>query len=173
LTSANKSRSLIAMPLEDDLQRVERAMEGLARVGRSRRAAALRANRAGVELTGAAQQVLRRVIEEGPVRISDLAQRAHMSDAAVSRQVTSLEQHGLAARASIPDDGRVAMVRPTAAGRRVGRRLRRAADEIFQERLSEWSARDLAALAALLERLALDLRRPDTEKARAAGAGRR
>jgi DNA-binding MarR family transcriptional regulator len=173
LTSANKSRSLIAMPLEDDLQRVERAMEGLARVGRSRRAAALRANRAGVDLTGAAQQVLRRVIEEGPVRISDLARRAHMNDAAVSRQVTALENHGLAARASSPDDGRVAMVRPTAAGRRVGRRLRRAADEIFQERLSEWSARDLTALAALLERLTLDLRRPDAEKTRATSGGRR
>jgi DNA-binding MarR family transcriptional regulator len=161
------------MPLEDDLQRVERAMEGLARVGRSRSAAALRADRAGVDLTGAAQQVLRRVIEEGPVRISDLARQAHMGDAAVSRQVTSLEHHGLAARASSPADGRVAMVRPTTAGRRAGRRLRRAADEIFQERLSEWSARDLAALAGLLERLTQDLRRSEAEKARATSRGRR
>ena len=79
----------------------------------------------------------------------------------------------LAARASSPVDGRVAMVRPTAAGRRAGRRLRRAADEIFQERLSEWSARDLAALAGLLERLTQDLRRSEAEKARATSRGRR
>lgn len=161
------------MPLEDDLQRVERAMEGLARVGRSRSAANARSERARVKLTGAAQQVLRRVIEESPVRISDLARRIQMGDAAVSRQVTSLEEQGLAARASTPEDGRVAMVRPTPAGRRAGRRLRRAADEIFQERLSEWSARDLASLAELIERLARDLRRPDAGEIRSAGGGPR
>jgi len=161
-------------PLQPDpLQRLESAMEGLVRVGRSRTAAALRAERAGVDLTGAAQQVLRRVIDEGPVRISDLARRVAMGDAAVSRQVTALEDRGLAARAPSPDDGRVAMVRPTPAGRRAGRRLRRAADEIFQERLAGWSDRDLASLAALLERFARDLRRPDPPPVLAARTGAR
>ena len=51
------------MPLADDLQHVESAMETWSRVGRSRNAAEFRSAHAGVELTGAAQQVLRRVID--------------------------------------------------------------------------------------------------------------
>lgn len=145
------------MPLADDLQRVEAALETLARLGRSRSAAESRAARARVELSGAAQQVLRRVIEHGPVRVSDLARRVHMADAAVSRQVTALEEQGLVARAASARDGRVAMVRATASGKRAGGRLREAADGIFRERLSRWSARDLASLAGLVERLARDL----------------
>ncbi|MDJ0788160.1 MAG: MarR family transcriptional regulator [Myxococcota bacterium] len=151
------------MALADDLQRVERAMERLARIGRSRSAASLRASRAGIDLPGAAQQVLRRVIEHGPIRISDLAGRVHMADAAVSRQVTALEEQGLVARAASPDDGRVALVRATPAGRGAGRRLRRAADAIFQQCLADWSDRDLARLAGLIERLAGDLHRADAE----------
>ncbi|MGH0035394.1 MAG: MarR family winged helix-turn-helix transcriptional regulator [Myxococcota bacterium] len=159
------------MALGDDLQRVERAMERLARIGSSRSAASLRAARAGVELPGAAQQVLRRVIEQGPVRISDLARGVHMGDAAVSRQVTALEGHGLVTRAASPDDGRVAMVGATAAGRRTGRRLRRAADAIFERCLGEWSNRDLARLAELMERLGRDLQRSDAELLGAADPG--
>lgn len=141
-------------------------MEALARVGQSHRAAAIRSERAGVPMTGAAQQVLRRVIEHAPVRVSDLARHVHMGDAAVSRLVTSLEEEGQVVRSPSDLDGRVAMVRPTAAGRRTAQRLRRAADDIFRERLAGWSARDLARLASLMERLAGDLRRPAPEQPR-------
>ena len=133
-------------------------MEALARVAQGRSAAARRAARAGLPLTGAAQQVLRRVIENAPVRISDLARHVHMGDAAVSRQVTALEEQGLVVRAPSSRDGRVAMVRPTPLGRGAGRRLRRAADGIFEEHLADWSSRDLARLTRLMERLARDLR---------------
>ena len=146
------------MALERNLRRIETAMETLARVGQGRSAAAIRAARAGLHLTGAAQQVLRRVIEHAPVRISDLARHVHMGDAAVSRQVTSLEEQGLVVRGPSPEDGRVAMVRPTPLGRGAGQRLRRAADGVFEEYLASWSARDLARLAHLMERLAQDLR---------------
>jgi DNA-binding MarR family transcriptional regulator len=154
------------METGDELRRIERAMEALARVGQSHSAAALRAERAGVQMTGAAQQVLRRVIEHGPVRMSDLARHVHMSDAAVSRLVTALEADGQVVRAVDTRDRRVARVRPTPAGRRSARRLRRAADEILVERMEGWTRRDLATLAALMERLAADLRRPTPESAR-------
>ena len=101
--------------------------------------------------------MLREVIEHAPVRISDLARATHSSDAAVSRQVTALEAEGLVAREACAEDGRVARVRPTAAGKRAGRRLRAAADAIFLERVSTWSAKDLARLAELMERLGDDL----------------
>jgi DNA-binding MarR family transcriptional regulator len=146
------------MPLERDLQRIEAAMEALARVSQGRTAAAVRAARAGLHLTGTAQQVLRRVIESAPVRVSDLARQVQMGDAAVSRQVTALEEQGLVTRSPSPEDRRVALVRPTSLGRGAGRRLRRAADGIFAEHLASWSSKDLASLALLMERLARDLR---------------
>jgi len=132
-------------------------MEALSRLGRSRAAAAQRAARAGVHVTGAAQIVLRTVIEDGASRVSDLARRANMSDAVMSRQATVLEELGLVERAGSAEDGRVAMVSPTAEGRRVGKRLRAAADEIFEEHLARWSAGDLSRLADLMEALADDL----------------
>ena len=52
--------------MDRDLQRIENAMETLVRVGQSRRAATIRAERAGVRLTGAAQRVLRHTVEDGP-----------------------------------------------------------------------------------------------------------
>ena len=155
--------------MDHDLQRIETAMEALARVGQSRRAARVRATRAGVHLTGAAQKVLRRAIEDGPIRISDLARGSHMSDAVVSRQVTVLENEGLAARVASTKDGRVAMVKPTAAGRQVAGRLRAAADEIFQDTLQRWSRKDLAKLAERMERLSADLRSGKNESSTKAG----
>ncbi len=134
-------------------------MERLARLVQSHKIAATRSARAGLSLTGSAQQVLRAVSEHAPVRISDLARLTHTSDAAVSRQVTLLEAEGLVAREACAEDGRVARVRPTSAGRRAGRRLRAAADEIFKEQVSSWSARDLALLAEMMERLGDDLGR--------------
>lgn len=150
-------------------------MEQLARVGRSRRADAERSARAGLHLPRAAQLVLRQTVEAGPLRISDLARSLEMSDAAASRTVTVLEAEGLIERVASPDDGRVALARITARGRRVQRRLREVQDEIFAGYLSGWSARDLATLADFIERLAGDLRRPERgapEKERAAGARR-
>jgi DNA-binding MarR family transcriptional regulator len=110
-----------------------------------------------VDLPEGAQLVLRRVAEGGPARISDLARTTQTGDAAVSRQVTLLEEQGLLRRVASPADGRVAMVHATAGGRRTSRRLRKAADDIFQEHLASWSRHDLAQLADLMERLARDL----------------
>jgi DNA-binding MarR family transcriptional regulator len=148
------------MALEKDLQRVEAAMERLHGIGRSRSADSRRRARAGVNLPQGAQLVLRCVAENGPSRISDLAQATQTGDAAVSRQVTLLEEAGLLRRAASAEDGRVAMVHATAEGRRVSRRLRKAADAIFQEHLAGWTRRDLAQLANGMERLARDLRAP-------------
>ena len=146
------------MPLDRNLRRIEAALEQLSRVVRSRRADGERAARAGVRLPRVAQMVLRETVESGPVRISDLARALHMSDAVASRTVSALEAEGLIERSGSPDDGRVALVDITARGRRVQRRLREAQDEIFGASLSHWSSQDLARLADMMDRLAVDLR---------------
>ena len=120
------------MAMVQSLQRIEAAMERLARIGQSRRSSARRASRAGTSLLGSAQQVLRASIDHVPARISDLARATSMSDAAVSRQVTLLEGEGFVEREACAEDGRAARVRPTASGMSVGRKRRSAADESFQ-----------------------------------------
>ena len=146
------------MAREKDLQRVEEAVESLARMIQRQKPAAMRAARAAVDLSRTAQKLLWHVTTEAPIRISDLARDVGMSDAVVSRQVSALEEEGLVERRTSTEDGRVAFVRPTAQGRAIGRRLRRAADAIFHEQMEDWTARDLGALAEHLERLVQDLR---------------
>ncbi len=157
--------------MSESLLRIEAAMERLARMMQSRKAAARRSARAGLSLSNSAQQVLRAVLDHAPVRISDIARATQMGDAAVSRHVTLLENEGLVARGPCAEDGRVARVRPSAAGRRAGRRLRVAADEMFQEQLSTWSAKDLELLAGLMERLGDDLGKGSPPPARGRQAG--
>jgi DNA-binding MarR family transcriptional regulator len=161
--------SLAGVVMRKSLQKIEVAMEQLARIGQGRQANAVRSARARLHLAGVTQTGLRGVVEHSPVRISDLARATDMGDAAVSRQVTLLEDEGLVVRAPDPQDGRVARVRPTPAGRGASRRLRAAADEIFQEHLSEWCASDLEKLAGLMERLVVDLRQGIRLKGRPKG----
>jgi len=139
------------------LQRIERSIEILGRMGRARGPGALRAARAGVTLTGSQQRLLRFVVEQSPVRISDLARWVAMPDAAVSRGVSALEEHELVERVASAEDGRVTLVRVLPEGRRIAKRLRAAADAILETRLDSWSARDLDTLARLMERLTEDL----------------
>ena len=140
-----------------DLERLEVAGERLAKIIRSRRSSQRRAARAGIALPGAAQSVLRCVIERGPARVSEIARVTRSGEPAVSRLVTQLEGDGLFERLPDAEDGRAIRVRATRRGRAAARRLRRAADEIFEEHLHEWGDGDVALLADLLERLCRDL----------------
>lgn len=143
--------------MKPSLRRIERSMELLGRMGRARGPSAIRAARAGLALTGGEQRVLRVVVEDGPIRVSEISRRVAAGDAAVSRIVRGLEAAQLVTRVAAPDDGRVALIRTLPAGRHAARRLRRAADRIFEDGLEDWSASDLDTLARLLERLTRDL----------------
>ena len=158
--------------MQASLQRIEQSMELLGRMGRARGPSARRATRAGVALAGAEQRVLGVVVEAGPIRISEIARRVAMGDAAVSRVVRGLEDSEFVMRVATPEDGRVALIRALPAGRLTAKRLRRAADAIFEECLDGWSARDLDALARLMERLTQDLGLQFEEGAAAAAVGR-
>ncbi len=144
--------------MDEHLQRIEAAIARLSRITSSPKADAIRCARAGVDpLPPVAQRVLHEASERGVARISDLARSTQTGDAAVSRQVTWLEEQGLVRRERDPRDGRAALVRLTPAGRRVREKLRRSQDEIFQELLAGWSPRKLETLAELMEQLASDL----------------
>ena len=147
--------------MRKDLERLESAMTRIARIANSPKGDADRCLRADVDpLPPVAQRILREVVERGPARVSEIARATRTGDAAVSRQVSLLEDLGLLRRESDARDGRAALVSMTPEGQRVSRRLRRAADEIFQERLAGWTSARLERLAELIDQLADDLSTP-------------
>ena len=94
---------------------------------------------------------------EGPLRLSELADREGVARPAVSRIVAALEERGLVSRRADPEDRRAALIACTAAGRRLLSRLRRARADVLGRRLAALpDAERTALLAALpaLERLA-------------------
>jgi DNA-binding MarR family transcriptional regulator len=106
----------------------------------------------GIALSETNLGVLRLVQRHGPVAVSDVARRLEVDLSNASRQLRALEDQGLVTRAVDPDDRRVARVAITAAGRRVLDRTRAIALNDYSVALDDWSARDRAQLAELLDR---------------------
>jgi len=141
-----------------DLRRIEQAMVELNRLSRSGQADAVRAERAKVPVPGAAQRVLYQLVEHGDARLMELARRMETDPGIVSRQVGLLEREGLVERRRDPQDGRARVLRLTARGRAVSRRLRSTQDETFSSLLRSWSGAELESAAEVMERLVRALR---------------
>ncbi len=110
----------------------------------------------GIAVERAGYQVLRGVAEYGPVRLSDLAHKLGVDTSTITRHVQALERQNMLARASDPTDGRVALLNLTPEGTEALDRLRAARHRLFSEVLADWPAKERAALAPLLARLAHD-----------------
>jgi DNA-binding MarR family transcriptional regulator len=141
-----------------DLDGVERALESLFRLNASRKVHALRAAAAGVTISAPGFVLLRRVQEDGPLSLGEIARRTDMDPAAAGRQVRQLERDGLVERVASAGDGRVTNVSVTPAGREARRRISEVLDRHMEDVLDAWSPADRANLARLLTRLADDLR---------------
>lgn len=148
------------MPSQESWRRLQEAIVGIQRITNSRKIDILRAERSGVPLSLVTTGVLRPVVEAGPLRAAELAERARMQPAALSRQLAILEREGCIERVRDPADRRASLVRSTARGRAVHRRVRVAAEELFAAQLASWSGDELDNLSGLLERLIADLRAP-------------
>jgi len=152
------------------LRRLREDMGSLRRITGSQRLDRLIAARSGVSIGVAAVAVLGKVIEDGPMRMTDLAEAVRTQPAALTRQVQALEAEGYVERAADPADGRASVVAATAAGRVAHRRIEAANDELMAEQLDEWSTEELAELVDRLDRLVADLRAvPASRRPRAAG----
>jgi DNA-binding MarR family transcriptional regulator len=92
----------------------------------------------------------------GPQRLSDLATRERISQPGMTGLVTRLATAGLVERTSDPDDGRVARVRVTDAGRRALTEFRDTRSAELRRRLEHLDPQDQRALelaVPALERL--------------------
>jgi DNA-binding MarR family transcriptional regulator len=106
----------------------------------------------GVSLSETNLGVLRLVQRQGPIAVSEVARRLEVDLSNASRQLRALEDQGLVTRTVDPDDRRVARVAITTSGRRVLDRARAIALNDYAVALDDWTARDRAHLADLLDR---------------------
>jgi DNA-binding MarR family transcriptional regulator len=134
--------------------------EGLHRLGRllaSRRVFSQLAAAAGVELSQQAVQVLRVLDRHQARSVAEVARAARMDVGAVSRQLATLQERGLASRRPSRAHGSVVLVTATPRGERVVARVSAVQGRHLREALAEWSEDDRAQLGQLLGRLVDDL----------------
>jgi DNA-binding MarR family transcriptional regulator len=93
------------------------------------------------------------LVERGPQRVTDLAERLHLSPSSVSRILPPLIAAGLVERHPDVQDGRASVVGVTPAGRRMFERMVHERDLTIGEAIEGWAADDLERLARLLPRL--------------------
>lgn len=137
---------------ERDLERIHEFTSLLIASTRSPRQRDRLQRALGVSLSETTLAALRVVQRHGPVAVSEVARRLEVDLSNASRQLRALEDQGLVTRRVDPDDRRVARVAVTAAGRRVLDRARAVALNDYAVALDDWSTRDRAQLADLLDR---------------------
>ncbi len=101
--------------------------------------------------------VLGRLAVLGPVRLTQLARELGLDPSSVSRQVSSLERHGLVAKEQDPDDLRAQQLVLTPKGEQAVATLRQARAKELARLLPAWQQTELDGLTALLERLNNDI----------------
>jgi DNA-binding MarR family transcriptional regulator len=90
-------------------------------------------------------------IEPDGSRLTDLAERAHMTKQSVGEVATELEQRGYLERVPDPSDGRAKIIRLTERGRDAQALGREIIDEIEQEWAERFGSERVAALRDALE----------------------
>ena len=90
-------------------------------------------------------------IEPDGSRLTDLAERAHMTKQSVGEVATELEQRGYLERVPDPSDGRAKIIRLTERGREAQALGLGIIDEIEQEWAERFGAERVAALREALE----------------------
>ena len=90
-------------------------------------------------------------IEPDGSRLTDLAERAHMTKQSVGEVATELEQRGYLERVPDPGDGRAKIIRLTERGRAAQALGREIIDEIEQDWAERFGAERVAALRDALE----------------------
>ena len=110
--------------------------------------------RTGVRLDRALFPLLTRIGAAGPIGAVDLAALVGRDHSTVSRQLARLEELGLVERSRSASDGRVRLLEPSAAGKRMLADFARTRRKLLEEHFKDWSAQERAQLIQLLKKLA-------------------
>jgi DNA-binding MarR family transcriptional regulator len=109
--------------------------------------------KAPTQLSATSVTTLDTLSQHGPLRISDLAVHEGVSQPGMTTLINRLAADGLAERFADPADGRVSLVRITAAGRAVLTDRHRIRTEAIRAEIHRLSAEHRADLAAALDAL--------------------
>ena len=101
--------------------------------------------------------MLGRLIDTGPASPGQLAGLLELDPAVVARLLRQLEDGGMVTRERSSTDGRVSTMHPSAAGRDAFERMRQVIWRQHRRVLAGWPASDVDTLAALLDRLVVDV----------------
>ncbi|MFE4449094.1 MarR family winged helix-turn-helix transcriptional regulator [Streptomyces sp. NPDC056796] len=131
---------------EESLDVIQRELTAFAR--RARATAA----RLHPDLPLVSYTLLAHIDDRHGCRATDLAAHYMLDKSTVSRQVAALEKLGLVERHPDPDDQRIQVLHPTAAGTRALASTQASRQAAYQERLGAWTSDDLARFAEYLLR---------------------
>jgi DNA-binding MarR family transcriptional regulator len=136
---------------------IERAIVLLSRGPRLSHLHATVMEKVGIALDRPGYLALALLVESGPLRLSDLADRAGVDNSTMSRLAARLESHDLIQSTTSPQDRRVSVLRATARGREAYSRMRRGRREALCQHLEGWTHEELADFARLLSRFTANL----------------
>lgn len=139
---------------------LERAITVLMRWTHSREVESETLRRAKTDLSAGTLSVLSRIAVCGPVHPSQLATFYCVDNSTMTPKLQRLERAGLISRESDPSDGRGTLVRITAAGERLRKRMHAARRTILEELLEPWPKSDLERVAEAMTWLAERLELP-------------
>ncbi len=141
-------------PIDAEL---ERALEGLFRLGANRRFNLRQTISVGAAVTRAGYAALRSLHDHGTLSVRRLADACAMDAATASRQLMPLVDEGLVERRSRDGDARQVELSLTPRGREVYERIVEYRLDQLTGVLEAWPEEDRAALTGLVTRLVRDL----------------
>ncbi len=123
-----------------------------------------------VELTPAQSTALTTVVDHGPLRMGELAEREQVRMPTATSIIRRVERLGLVRRRPDPEDGRAVLVEVTESGRDLLDRVALERNELLAAMLAELDDEERGAIAAavpaLTALLALDLPGPSAHRNR-------
>ncbi len=148
---------MITTPTDQGLERFQRAMAGLFRHGTLQRLHEQVSTAAGIDCERASFLVMRRVISEGPIRVTDLARDLGLDPSTISRHLRAIEARGWVKRLPDTVDRRATLVAATDDGESVVARMEAERRRLLAQVLTDWDDHDRELLFDLTERFAADL----------------
>jgi DNA-binding MarR family transcriptional regulator len=107
-----------------------------------------------VEIDRVEAVALSRIVDGGPLRLTELADQLGVACSTAGRHAAHLEGRDLVTRSVDPDDGRAVVVAATQRGVSLIGHLRLAYQELLAEIMHAWGPDEVRSLTALLGRLA-------------------
>lgn len=108
------------------------------------------------DLESASYGLLLVLLNQGGMRLTELARCVGVGKPSVSRQITFLVKVGLVGKETDPHDGRAQIIELTATGKDRMRAALAGRQVAFRDRLKDWDESELTSLATLISKLNAD-----------------